>query len=161
MCTGTRTLQRKRAETRRMLSWTFRLRAGRLLAIGEILRAAIDGGYLQKAMVELRPIRFALAMWVYWPVVFLAALAGPRGIWPIATLTAAALLPVLAMAVRTKSMSAGLYSVVVWHLTSINCLLGFIRHRVEPGRPICSVVLHGRPADRRGNRGRAAGTGNA
>ena len=142
------------------LLW-FRLRAGRLLAIGEILRAAIDGGYLQKAMVELRPIRFALAMWVYWPVVSLAALAGPRGIWPIATLTAAALLPVLAMAVRTKSMSAGLYSVVVWHLTSINCLLGFIRHRVEPGRPISSVVLHGRPADRRGNRGRAAGTGNA
>jgi glycosyltransferase involved in cell wall biosynthesis len=129
------------------LLW-FRLRAGRLLAIGEILRAAIDAGYLGKATVELRPIRFALAMWVYWPVVSLAAFAARSGISPTATLTAAALLPVVAMAVRTKSINAGIYSVVVWHLTSINCLLGFIRRRVEPNRPISSVVLHGRPIDR-------------
>jgi glycosyltransferase involved in cell wall biosynthesis len=144
------------------LLW-FRLRAGRLLAIGEILRAAIDGGYLRKAMVELRPIRFALAMWMYWPLVALAAVAGPSGIWPIATLTAAALLPVVAMAVRTKSINAGIYSVVVWHLTSINCLLGFLRHRVPPRRPISSVVLHGRPTDRQGETGRcsAAASGNA
>jgi glycosyltransferase involved in cell wall biosynthesis len=127
------------------LLW-YRLRAGRLLAIGEILRAAIECDYLRNALVELRPIRFALGMLVYWPVVCLLALAFLNIPWRMVLLLVAAGLPIAAMTVRGGSLKAGIYSVVVWHLTSITLLLGFMRPRMEPNGPISSVVL--RTADR-------------
>src|SRR5262249_27740471 len=101
------------------LLW-YRVRAGRLLSLGEILRAAADGKYLKNAFLELRPIRFAVGTLIYWPLVVLLTLAGPRDGWQIAFLALAAALPVVVMAVRGGSLEAGAYAVAVWHLTAIN-----------------------------------------
>jgi GT2 family glycosyltransferase len=122
------------------LLW-YRVRAGRLLALGEILRAAADGKYLKSALLELRPIRFAVGTLIYWPLVVLLTLAGPRDGWQIAFLALAAALPVVVMAVRGGSLEAGAYAVAVWHLTAINLLLGLFRLRREPSGLIDSQIL--------------------
>ena len=122
------------------LLW-YRIRAGRLLALGEILRAAVGGKYLKNALVELRPIRFAVGMLVYWPLACLLALAAPSIGWAIAFLVFAAALPVAAMAIRSGSLKGGAYSVAVWHLTAINLLLGLIRVRKRPTELIDSRIL--------------------
>jgi glycosyltransferase involved in cell wall biosynthesis len=132
------------------LLW-YRIRAGRLLALGEVLRAAIEGKYLRNALVELRPIRFAIGTLVYWPLAFLLALAVPSMALVIAFLVFAAVLPITAMTVRSGSLKAGAYSVMVWHLTAINLLLGLVRARKRPAELIDSRVLRtagGGPASR-------------
>lgn len=118
-----------------------RIRAGRLLALGEILRAAIRGKYLKNALLELRPIRFAIGTLIYWPLAVLLALAWPGIGWHIAVIGFAAALPVAVMAVRSGSLQAGAYSVAVWHLTAINLVLGLLRVRKDPTGPIESLIL--------------------
>jgi glycosyltransferase involved in cell wall biosynthesis len=122
------------------LLW-YRIRAGRLLALGEILRAAIGGRYLKNALLELRPIRFAVGTLIYWPLAVLLVLAGPRNGWQIVFLAFAAVLPVAVMTIRSGSLGAGAYSVAVWHLTAINLLLGLLRVRKEPTGLIDSQIL--------------------
>ncbi len=122
------------------LLW-YRIRAGRLLALGEILRAASRGKYLKNALVELRPIRFAIGTLVYWPLVGLAAAAGASGASLVALLVLAASIPVAVMAVRGGSLQSGAYAVAVWHLTAVNLLLGLVRVRKPPTEAIASRVL--------------------
>jgi glycosyltransferase involved in cell wall biosynthesis len=123
------------------LLW-YRVRAGRLLALGEILRAAINGKYLRNALLELRPIRFAVGTLIYWPLAVLSILVGgPHVGWQIAFLAFAVALPVAVMTLRSGSLEAGAYSVVVWHLTAINLLLGLFRVRREPSGSIDSQIL--------------------
>jgi GT2 family glycosyltransferase len=122
------------------LLW-YRLRAGRLLALGEILRAAIAGKYLKNAVVELRPIRFAIGILLYWPMVGVLALGVPSVGWVIALLACAVTLPVLAMTARSSSLATGAYSVAVWHLTAANLVLGLARSRKRPNELIDSQIL--------------------
>ena len=122
------------------LLW-YRIRAGRLLALGEILRAAIGNKYLKNALLELRPIRFAIGTLIYWPLAVLLVLAGPRNAWQIVVLAFAAVLPVTVMTIRSGSLAAGAYSVAVWHLTAVNLLLGLLRVRKKPTGLIDSQIL--------------------
>jgi glycosyltransferase involved in cell wall biosynthesis len=122
------------------LLW-YRIRAGRLLAFGEVLRAAIKGNYLKSAVVELRPIRFALGMLAYWALTLSLAVAIGDIWWAVPFLVLAFILPILGMAVRNGSLTGGGYSVAVWHLAAINLLLGLVRTRAQPNEPIESRVL--------------------
>jgi glycosyltransferase involved in cell wall biosynthesis len=128
-----------RLSTYRLL-W-YRLRAGRLLALGEILSAAIRGKYLKNALVELRPIRFAIGVLLYWPIAALLALATQSIGGIIAFLLFAAAVPMVVMTARSGSLKGGAYSVAVWHLTAINLLLGLFRTRKRPTAPIGSQIL--------------------
>lgn len=119
-----------------------RVRAGRLLALGEILRAAIRGKYLKGAIVELRPIRFALGTLVLWAFAGLAASAAPSTGWLIVFLMLSAMLPIVAMTVRSGSLASGAYSVAVWHLTALSLLVGLMRARKPPETVIRSRILH-------------------
>jgi hypothetical protein len=118
-----------------------RIAAGRLLALGEIIRAAIQQGYLGKVLRELRPIRFALSVLVYWPLALILSLATPTAGESVMVLAFAGLLPIVAMTARGRSLSAGIYSVVVWHLTAVSLLFGLARSRKPPTEPIGSRVL--------------------
>jgi GT2 family glycosyltransferase len=118
-----------------------RIRAGRLLSLGEILRAAAGGRYLKQVLLELRPIRFALGTLIYWPLIGLAALAGPWHGWGITVVALAAAVPVAIMSGRSGSLKSGVYSVLVWHLTAVNLLIGVFRARKGPGVAIDSRIL--------------------
>jgi hypothetical protein len=119
-----------------------RLRAGRLLALGEILQAAIPGHYLVGAVVELRPIRFALGTLLVWVIALLVASKLPNALLVIAFLGISATLPVLVMAARSGSLSVGAYSVLVWQLTGITLLLGLARARKPPTAAVPCRILH-------------------
>jgi glycosyltransferase involved in cell wall biosynthesis len=119
-----------------------RVRAGRLLALGEVLRAAIPGKYLKDAVVELRPIRFALGTFLFWIIASLLASIAPSIELLVAFLAVSVMLPIAAMTVRSGSLSAGVYSVAVWHLTSVSLLLGLARTRKSPTAVIPCRILH-------------------
>jgi GT2 family glycosyltransferase len=122
------------------LLW-YRIRAGRFLSFGEILRAAIVGDYLKKVLLELRPIRFALGTLIYWPLVGLVAQAGPWSWWGIPVGAFAAALPVAIMWIRSASLKGGAYSVAVWHLAAVNLLISLLRVRKAPAGVIDSRIL--------------------
>ena len=69
--------------------------------------------------------------------------------WPLALLAMAALIafPVVAMAVRWRSLNAGLYSVLAWNVYAICFLPGFLRRRMPPTAWIDSTVVKDRAAD--------------
>jgi GT2 family glycosyltransferase len=134
------------------LLW-YRVRAGRLLALGEILRAGAREGYMRRAVVELRPIRFALGTLLFWIITGLLASMAPTTAWLIVFLAIAATLPVVAMAARSGSIAAGTYSVVIWHLTAVALLLGLARPRKPPAatiacriRPTAATTVGGVPS---------------
>jgi len=121
------------------LLWA-RLRAGRLLAHGEILRSAAASGYVTEALTGLHSLRFALAMLIYWPIVALLAFTVPSH--AVALSLCAFAVPVLAMSLRSKSIASGLYSVIVWNLSTLTMLAGIVRPRKDPVEPIAFVELH-------------------
>ena len=123
------------------LLW-YRVRAGRLLALGEILRAGARAGYVKRAVVELRPIRFALGTLLFWAIAVLLASMAPSTGWLFVILAIAATLPTVAMIARSGSIAAGTYSVVVWHLTAVTLLLGLARTRKPPTATIGFRILH-------------------
>jgi glycosyltransferase involved in cell wall biosynthesis len=122
------------------LLW-LRVRAGRLLALGEILRAAAHGQYLRGAVVELRPIRFALGTLFFWVFVCLLASAASSGGLLVAFLALSAMSPIAAMTIRSGSLASGVYSVAVWHLTALSLLLGLVCARKPPATFIKSRIL--------------------
>jgi glycosyltransferase involved in cell wall biosynthesis len=119
-----------------------RVRAGRLLALGEILRAAIRGKYLKGAVVEIRPIRFALGTLLFWIVAGLLACTAQGTELLIVFVAVSATLPIAAMVARSGSLAAGVYSVAVWQLTGITLLLGLARTRKPPTAVIPCRILH-------------------
>jgi glycosyltransferase involved in cell wall biosynthesis len=130
--------------TRRLL-WK-RVRDGRFLSAGEIVRAALDNHYFGRLVMELRAMRFPLGVWMYW--LLLSSLVPPlwgTG-WVKSFLLISALLPPAVMTIRHQSLRQGLYSVVSWHLLAIGLVLGAIRPRKRPAEPIESLILRNAPA---------------
>jgi glycosyltransferase involved in cell wall biosynthesis len=119
-----------------------RVRAGRLLALGEILRAAIRGKYLKGAVVEIRPIRFALGTLLFWIVAGVLGGTASSTELLIVFLAVSAIVPIAAMVARSGSLAAAVYSVAVWQLTGITLLLGFARTRKPPTAVIPCRILH-------------------
>jgi glycosyltransferase involved in cell wall biosynthesis len=136
-----------------------RLRAGRLLALGEILRAAARGKYLVRAVAEVRPIRFALGTLLFWAVAALFVSLAPNINFVITFLGLSAILPVAVMTARSRSLTAGVYSVAVWQLTGITLLLGLTRTRKPPAAVIACRLLHasGTTVPERGTASSASG----
>jgi hypothetical protein len=123
-----------------------RLCAGRLLSLGEILRAGISGNYLKDVVVKLRPIRFALATILFWAFASVVASTVSSAEFLIAFFVLSATLPIAVMTARSGSLSAGVYSVVVWQLTGIALLLGLLRTRKPPTAAIRCRILRGADA---------------
>jgi glycosyltransferase involved in cell wall biosynthesis len=118
-----------------------RAKSGYILGSGEVLRAALDGGYLADVLRELKPIRaygFAVASW-------LAALAflivTGSWLWSLAVLLAAVALPIAGMALRRRSINTGIYSVLVWQVQGFGLVRGFLRRRRPPTELISSRII--------------------
>jgi glycosyltransferase involved in cell wall biosynthesis len=118
-----------------------RAKSGYILGSGEVLRAAIDGGYLAKVLHELRPIRaygFAIASWF---AILLSLLLTWNWTWSLSLLFASCVLPILGMALRRRSINRGIYSVLVWHVQGFGLVRGVLRRRRSPTEMISSRVV--------------------
>jgi glycosyltransferase involved in cell wall biosynthesis len=113
------------------LLW-YRIRAGYTLSSGELLRAAIAGDYVTKVFSELRALRIAIGLWAYWALLLPILLLMPTQTWSLFFLLVAALLPVAAMTIRTRSLMLGAYSVLLWYVNAVGFVFGFFRTRTAP-----------------------------
>jgi GT2 family glycosyltransferase len=114
-----------------------RLRSGRFLSSGELLRAAIEGHYVKLIVREVRILLLAIGVWLYWGLVFLAS---PRLAGAATPLLALGVL-VIVMAFRTKSLKLGIFSVLTWHIAAVGFLVGFFRRRRSPSARIDGKIL--------------------
>lgn len=113
------------------LLW-YRIKTGSTLSVGELLRAAIAGRYLYRAVLELKALRVAIGVWFYWCIVGLALWIATRS-WTAFWLGAiACLFPIAAMSVRRRSLKIGAYSVLLWHVNAIGLVFGALRARKPP-----------------------------
>jgi hypothetical protein len=118
-----------------------RTKSAYIFGSGEVLRAAISGGYLAKVLRELRPIRaygFAVASWL---AILLFLLLTRNWAWSLALLLASCVLSVLGMALRRRSINRGIYSVLVWHVQGFGLVRGVLRRRRSPTETISSRVV--------------------
>jgi GT2 family glycosyltransferase len=124
--------------TRLLLS---RIRSGYILGVGELLRSAVAGGYLKNALFELQALRVAIGVWIYWMAALSIVSYAPSGRWTAALSLLAVLLPLAAMALRTRSLKLGFHSVLLWHVSAIGLILGLVRKRCSPLQPIESRTI--------------------
>ena len=122
-----------------------RIRAGYLLSSGELLRAAMANHYVKRAFSELRALRIALGVWIYWGVALLIAGLTRNTNWALVSLLLAMALPVAGMAIRTKSLVLGSYSVFLWHANAVGLIFGLMRRRIPPTKPIESRIIRRPP----------------
>jgi glycosyltransferase involved in cell wall biosynthesis len=118
-----------------------RLRTGRFLSSGELLRAAIDGHYVSRALREVRILPLSIGVWLYWSLFIISS----RWVFGSATLLIALGAPMIVMVLRTQSLKLGLFSVLTWHISAVGFLLGFLRKRRSPFAPIASKTLQAAP----------------
>ena len=121
-----------------------RVRSGHFLSTGEVVRAAIEAGYVPRLFREVRLMQLAAGVLVYWVMAapllaFTRSASSPAcssSCWPA--------LVVAVMSYRHRSLAVGCLSFVTWHLAAAGLLCGLLRKRVAPDRPIESRVS--RPA---------------
>jgi GT2 family glycosyltransferase len=124
----------------RQLLW-HRVRSGHLLSSGEVVRAAIDAGYLSRLLREVRLVQLAVAVWIYWLVGALLALFANGAAITGLVLLAGPVLAVAAISLRHRSPAVGCLSFLVWHLAAGGLLFGLLRKRVPPQLPIESRLI--------------------
>jgi hypothetical protein len=116
-----------------------RLRTGRFTSSGELLRAAIDGRYVRLVMREVRILSLAIGVWLYWGLVML--ILASRWVSGPTTVLIALGAPVIVMALRTRSLKLGVFSVLTWHIAAVGFLAGLFRLRRSPTTRIGSKIL--------------------
>lgn len=118
-----------------------RWKSGYLQGSGEIIRAAISGGYLPSlisALPELKLWAAVYVWWLTWMAILLAAFFDRNYLWLAGLI---AIVPVLIMAIRQKSLKMGLYSVVAWCFHAAALPSGFLQKRISPETWIESKVV--------------------
>jgi glycosyltransferase involved in cell wall biosynthesis len=114
-----------------------RIFSGRFLSAGELFRAAMAGQYVGRVLREVRIVPLSIGVWAYWACSILAA----QLTLPTLTLLIALGMPVAVMAVRTRSLNLGLFSVLTWHLSAGGFAVGVLRKRCPPDALIRARVV--------------------
>ncbi|TYL92021.1 glycosyltransferase family 2 protein [Bradyrhizobium rifense] len=115
-----------------------RILSGRFLSAGELFRAAMAGRYVERALREVRIVPLSIGVWAYWICSVVVAQFAP----PTLTMLIAAGAPVAMMAIRTKSLNLGFFSVLTWHLSAGGFALGILKKRHPPEASIRSKIVH-------------------
>jgi hypothetical protein len=114
-----------------------RWRSGYLDGAGELLRSAFGRGYFLRAALTQRHLFVALSIWAGL-VAGLVLLPSP---WVLAATLAVSAALVLVRAHRTSNLADALFGQVVWQVTSLAMVRGFLRRPCNPLEPIESVIL--------------------
>jgi glycosyltransferase involved in cell wall biosynthesis len=124
---------------------------GFAFSTGEILRGTFGTSAFRLVLRKLRWELFLFAAVYAWWLTLIASLFLIRGPFAAAlTVAALASLPFVAMSLRCRSVSLGIYSVTAWNVYAAGLWPGLLRRRVDPARWIPSAVL--RDAAPTGNR---------
>lgn len=118
--------------------WTSRYSQG----LGELVRASFGEAHMPLLLREMTDLRLYLLV-VFWWLALLMILVTVRP-WPIMMTLFISLLalPFVAMIIKKRDFSLGVYSVVAWQYLSAGMIVGLIRKQVSPLARISSIELN-------------------
>jgi len=124
------------------LMW-HRVRSGMVLGVGEIVRAGFAQGYLAAVLREVRIVRIGIAVYGFWALAIVLALALRGSVaMPFVTVPFAGLIGLsLFMTFRTGSLKLALYSLLSWHVAALGLAGGLVARRVDPRLAIACVIF--------------------
>jgi glycosyltransferase involved in cell wall biosynthesis len=107
-----------------------RIRSGYMSGLGEMLRGAICKPHLPIILSRLRHVRYCGAVYLWWALL-LGSLTGSLPLF-----TTLLLAPLAALALRRRSVTLGLYSMVGWNVAAAGLIAGLLHRHVPPEHPI-------------------------
>lgn len=113
-----------------------RIRSGYAGGAGEVLRAALGTPRLGAVVRKFSHLRNAAIVLAWW--LGLVLLLG-AGLWPWALVLFVA--PLVPLLVRRRDLGMAFYTFVQWNGIALATILGVLRSRQPPERPLESVVL--------------------
>lgn len=113
-----------------------RIRSGYSGAPGEVLRGAFGRPHLPIVLQRLSHVRTGFLVIAWW-LLLAAALAG-RLWWPLLALLVA---PLAFLSWRRGSVRLGLYSFTAWNVSALGLVMGLLRRRTDPRRPLEARML--------------------
>ena len=121
-----------------------RWRSRYLDGAGELLRAALGKRYFLRAAATQRHLFVGLIIW-------LGLLAGlvfwPRSHWPLATTVLLVVMLVAWRTLRTRNLADACFGQLVWQLTALAMVRGFLARPRNPVDPVDYIVVKARQAD--------------
>lgn len=108
---------------------------------GEVLRAAVGRPHFGKLLRELRELRIYAATLLWLACLCAAVGLSLRTPWAPPTAALLAALPVVAMSLKKRSLTQGVYSVVSWVYHALGMALGFLQSRALPNSPIEAITV--------------------
>lgn len=118
------------------LMWK-RIKSGYSGAPGEVLRGAIGKRHMPVVLRKLSHIRVGAAVIAWWALL-IAALFTPH---PFVAAAILVLAPLVFLVFRRRSLPLGVYSLIVWNVSTWGLISGFFRPRVPPQKPLAAVDL--------------------
>jgi hypothetical protein len=122
------------------LLW-YRLRSKYAFGSGELVRGAVGNAHWRQVLFGFRELRIWIAVLVWWASMVLCLAVASRNSGALQAAAMVAVLPLIVMTMRKRSVYAGLYAVASWNVYATGMVLGVIRPRTSPLRRIHSVVL--------------------
>lgn len=109
--------------------------------LGELVRASFGESHMPILLKEMTDLRLYLVVILWW-IVLLLTIVMVRP-WPtmMSLLALLLALPFVAMVIKKKGFSLGIYSVVAWQYLSAGMLLGLMRKQICPSERIASNEL--------------------
>jgi glycosyltransferase involved in cell wall biosynthesis len=120
-----------------MRRWKSRYACG----LGEMVRGALWTPRMRLVLRDLRELRLYLGVLGWWLLMLVAALWPATAAMRAGSVAALAVAPLLAMAVRKRSMQRAVYSVTSWCVNTAGLVRGFVAPRVAPQDRIASRIL--------------------
>ena len=110
--------------------------------LGELIRASFGEAHMSLLLKEMTDLRLYLVV-VFWWLALLMTLLMVQP-WPIMMTLFISLLvfPFVAMVIKKRDFSLGVYSVVAWQYLSAGMLLGLMRRQISPSERVSSNVLN-------------------
>lgn len=118
-----------------------RISSGYSTGIGEVVRAAAGRRHFPVVLRNLSHLRFCLVVFLWWAALVASASYAQSFVLALLLMSMMILGPIAALAVRRGSFSLGVYSFLVWNVSALGLLVGFVRPRTKPQRPLEARLL--------------------
>ena len=119
-----------------------RCNSGYILGIGELLKSAIGQPHLTLVLHEVRELRLYTIVVLWWISLTFSLLGIASDV--IGSQLAAALVlvsPFAVMAIKKKSISTAIYSVISWNFYTFGLILGLLKRQYAPATEVLSKPI--------------------
>lgn len=120
-----------------------RWRSKYLFGIGEVLRSALGRPHFSAVLGELTELRLWAGVYAWWLASLAILLLVPDKAVAAGIVAMLAMLIVLLVGARKRSLAMGVYTVIAWFFHAAALPIGFFAPRRDPAKPIGSTLSYG------------------